>query len=276
VSAEKGPDSVVLAFYEAYDEAGRLEADYFPLERARTQELILRRLPPPPGVVLDVGGAAGAYAYWLAERGYAVHLVDPVRKHVRQAEEAAARHPRPLADIRQGDARDLPFAAASADAVLLLGPLYHLQERADRLLALCEAARVLRVGGWLFAAAISRFASLVDGLRSGKVLDDPAFTAIVDRDLCDGRHQNDTGDPRYFTTAYFHRPAELRDELAEVGFEESEVFAVEGPAFTLTDFAARWARPEARATLLRLLQAVEKEPELLGVSPHLLACARRR
>ena len=55
--------------------------------------------------------------------------------------------PKPLASIRQGDARALPFADASADALLLLGPLYHLQERADRLRALREAARVLRPGG---------------------------------------------------------------------------------------------------------------------------------
>ena len=111
-----------------------------------------RYLPPSPQRVLDVGGAAGAYAYWLAERGHEVHLVDPVAKHLRQAEEAAARRPKILASIREGDARALPFEDASADAVLMLGPLYHLHERADRLKALREAARVLRAGGWLFAA----------------------------------------------------------------------------------------------------------------------------
>jgi ubiquinone/menaquinone biosynthesis C-methylase UbiE len=116
------PYSDFLSFYEAYDEAGRLEVEYFALERARTRELIARHLPPPPAVVLDVGGAAGSYSYWLAEAGYTVHLLDPVEKHLRQATEAGASHARPLASIRQGDARDLPFADASADAILLLGP----------------------------------------------------------------------------------------------------------------------------------------------------------
>jgi ubiquinone/menaquinone biosynthesis C-methylase UbiE len=103
-----GPFSDVSSFYDATDEAGRLEVDYFPLERARTEELIGRHLSPHPGVILDVGGAAGAYAYPLAAAGYEVHLLDPVAKHVRQAEEAAARHPRPLVSIREGDTRVLP------------------------------------------------------------------------------------------------------------------------------------------------------------------------
>jgi SAM-dependent methyltransferase len=157
--------------------------------------------------------------------------------------------------------------------VLLLGPLYHLTERTDRLRALGEAARVLRPGGWIFAAAISRFASFVDGLRVGTVLDDPVFAHIVEADLRDGRHRNDTTNPQYFTSAYFHRPEELRAELLAAGFRAPDLFAVEGPAFALRDFEARWARPPQREALLRFLRLVEREEALLGASPHLLACA---
>jgi SAM-dependent methyltransferase len=265
----------VVAFYDAYDEAGRLGALYFPLERARTEELILRHLPESPGVIYDVGGAAGAYAYWLAARGHTVHLLDLSPKHVRQAEEAGRTATHPLASIRRGDARTLPFADASADAALLMGPLYHLHERDDRLSVLREAARVLRPGGWLFAAGISHFASFVDGLRTGDLLDDPAFARIVENDLRDGRHRNVTRNLDYFTTAFFHRPEELDAEIGASGFRETTVFAVEGPAFVLPDFAARWSRPEARETLLRFLRAIETEPALLGASPHLLACAKK-
>jgi hypothetical protein len=134
---------------------------------------------------------------------------------------------------------------------------------------------VLRPGGWLFAAAISRFASLLDGLRTGKLFDEPAFTGIVERDLQDGQHRNDTDSMMFFTTAYFHRPEDLAAEGAEAGFEGVSVHAVEGPGAFLPDFAQRWSDPAQRETLLRFLAQVEREPALLGGSPHLLAVARR-
>ncbi|HET7747752.1 MAG TPA: hypothetical protein VFK81_00105, partial [Terriglobales bacterium] len=59
----------VLAHYEATPEEGRLKTGWGVLELARTQELILRHLPPPPCRILDVGGGTGVYSYWLAERG---------------------------------------------------------------------------------------------------------------------------------------------------------------------------------------------------------------
>jgi ubiquinone/menaquinone biosynthesis C-methylase UbiE len=274
VSDPRPPDEV-LGYYALGGERARLEEAYFPLERARTQDLVERHLSPPPGVVLDVGGAAGAYAFWLAERGYEVHLVDPVPLHVEQAKEASrSREGGRLASARVGDARRLDFADLSADAVLLLGPLYHLTDRAERLAALAEARRVLKPGGFVFAAAISRFASLLDGLR-GPVFDHDSFARIVERDLADGQHRNDTGKADFFTTAFFHQPAELAAEVREAGFALAGLFAVEGPGAFVPDFRRRWGDPESRARLLDLVRRVERESALLGVSPHLLAAGRR-
>jgi SAM-dependent methyltransferase len=267
-------DPDVRAFYERYDEAGRLEQGYFALEQARTRALLERHLPPPPAAVLDVGGAAGAYALWLAARGYEVTLVDPVPRHVEQARAASAAAPAPLRAAQQGDARALAQPDGAFAAVLLLGPLYHLPRADDRRRALSEAARVLAPGGRLLAAGISRFASLLDGFH-GALFEDPAFADIVREDLRSGRHRNTTGRIEYFTSAYFHRPRELAEELAACGFQEVEVYAVEGPGALLPDFARRWADPAARATLLEMLRVVEREPELLGASPHLLGVGRK-
>jgi SAM-dependent methyltransferase len=225
-------------------------------------------------VVLDVGGAAGVHAYPLAAAGYRVHLLDPEPLHVEQAR-AAGRAPgvAPLASAEVGDARRLPQPAGSADAVLLLGPLYHLTERADRRQALGEARRVLRPGGLVVAAAISRYASLLDGLRQ-RYLDDPAFERIVAQDLRDGQHRNPTGRPAYFTTAFFHHPEELRAEVAAAGLVVEDLVAVEGPAWLVADVDAWWDDPARRERLLQAVRAVEREPTLLGMSAHLLALGR--
>jgi ubiquinone/menaquinone biosynthesis C-methylase UbiE len=141
------PDEI-LSFYNRGKEAKRLFKGIGPLELARTQELIARYFPPPPAVVFDVGGGPGVYACWLAQAGYKVHLVDAVPLHVEQARQASQAQPsRPIASLEVGDAQRLNCPDASADGVLLHGPLYHLTEREARLAAIRESKRVLRPGG---------------------------------------------------------------------------------------------------------------------------------
>jgi ubiquinone/menaquinone biosynthesis C-methylase UbiE len=265
----------VILHYGDVDESSRLRAGWFQLESARTQELILRHLPPAPATVLDVGGAAGAYACWLATRGYQVHLIDPVPKHVEQARAAsAAQSEHPLASAEVGDARALSHADATADAILLLGPLYHLVEREDRIACLREAYRVLRPGGLVWGAGISRFASLFDSLSSG-FFNDPAFAPILARDLEEGQHRNSTGNPLYFTDAYFHRPDELSREFASAGFQGVELLAIEGPGWLACDFERLWNDPQQRERLLAAVRQVESEACVLGASSHIMAIARK-
>jgi SAM-dependent methyltransferase len=220
-------------------------------------------------VVLDVGGGTGVYARPLAAEGYDVRLLDAMPPHVEQARAAGL-------NAAVGDARALPFADAGADAVLLLGPLYHLQERADRVVALREAHRVLRPGGVVAAAAITRFAPLLDGLARGRLLD-PGFEPILEQDLRDGRHVNPepVDRPEWFTTAYFHHPDELGPELTDAGFALEAVLAVEGPAAFHDELEGWLADPERRELLLRAIRRVEAEPSLLGASSHLLAVGLR-
>lgn len=269
-----GMDAEIAAFYAGGREAERLSRGLNRVELARTQEVIDRRLGPPPKVVLDVGGGSGIYACWLARRGYEVHLIDPVSVHVEQAKAAAAQQPdAPLASASIGDARHLEHADGMADAILLLGPLYHLTERPDRQRALGEARRVLRPGGVLFAVGISRFASLLDGLRHD-LLDDPDFREIVARALVDGQHRNQTERPGYFTTAFFHHPDELRAEVREAGSLVEEIVALEGPAGVIPDIAAWLDDAGRRERLLDALRAVEHEPSLMAMGSHVMAIGR--
>ena len=268
--------SRVVGFYAGADEASRLRQGWFQLEHARTQEILLRYLPPAPATIIDAGGGAGIYACWLAERGYQVHLLDPVPKHVEQARAASLRHPdHALASVEVGDARRLQFADGSADAVLLLGPLYHLVEKEDRLACVCEAHRVLRPGGLAFGAGISHFASLLDSLSHG-FFDDSEFAPILDRDLEDGQHRNPTHNPLYFTDAFFHRPGELSREFLAAGFQVLEVLPIEGLGWLARDFEHLWEDPIQRERLLAAVRKVEREPSVLGASSHIMAIGRKR
>jgi ubiquinone/menaquinone biosynthesis C-methylase UbiE len=267
-------DHAIAAFYRETPEERRLEEGAFLLEAVRTRELIERAAPTPPATVLDVGGAAGAYALWLADGGYTVHLVDPVPRLVEEARRRSQGRSHGIASCRIGDARALDFPDQSADMVLLLGPLYHLTDAGDRARALGEARRVLRPGGRLFAAAISRWASTLDGLARG-LFQDPRFGAIVEQDLRDGQHRNTTERQDYFTTAYFHRPDELRMEVLDAGLLLEGVYGIEGPGWMLPDVTERLSDPQRRAELLQVARLLESEPQMLGASAHLLAVAER-
>lgn len=254
-------DEEIRAYYETGVEADRLSEGYSRVEFERTKELLGRYLPREGARVLDVGGGPGAYAEWLVEQGHAVRLVDATPLHVEQAlDRAQGRF-----DAVLGDARALEEDDGSYDVVLLLGPLYHLIEREDRLRVLREAHRVLRPGGFVAAAAISRFASLLDGLLR-HYLSDPKFWAIVEGDLADGRHRS-AGE--FFTTAFFHHPDELATEVESAGFVFDAVFGVEGPGWLLIESA------ESLDDIVRVARAVESEPSVIGTSAHLLAVAHK-
>jgi ubiquinone/menaquinone biosynthesis C-methylase UbiE len=267
-------DPAIESHYGTGYERSRLFPDGNPsLEFVRALELLDRLLPPPPARVLDVGGGPGTYAAPLADRGYQVHLVDPVGLHVHQAREVAGGGGAAAFTAALGDARELSEPGESQDAVLLFGPLYHLTEAADRRQALAEARRVLRPGGRLVAMAICRFASLLDGLYRGW-LADPVFGPIMTQDLVDGQHRNPdpVSQPEFFTTAYFHAPDGLAGELEAAGFTGVASYAVEGPGWPLRQ---QWADPQWREQILFTARAVETEPALIGFSPHLIAAATK-
>jgi SAM-dependent methyltransferase len=260
----------ILRYYEIGQEAERLESPFSRWEKLRTLDLLERFLPPAPALILDVGGAAGAYAFPLAEAGYVVDLIDPVPLHVEQARQQAAIGQRVPRNFQVGDARAIPCGDGVADAVLFFGPLYHLIDSSDRLQAICEARRVLRAGGVLLAVAISRFASALDGIARGFIRD-PDFVRIVEQDLKTGQHRNETGNPDYFTTAFFHHPDQLKMELIEGGFPNPKLCAIEGPLWAVPESAAA----EQQVGFMATMRKLENEATLIGASAHIMGIASK-
>jgi ubiquinone/menaquinone biosynthesis C-methylase UbiE len=263
-------------YYDNFTEGERLFTGLGQLEFERTKLILNRFLPNPPAKVLDIGGATGVYSLWLTSKGYQVHLIDQSEKLVQHARQASQNQlDVPISSFTVGDACSLDYPTKSIDVVLLFGPLYHLTEQDERYQALKEAFRVLKRGGVLFAAAISRFASAIDGFFSG-FIKDPNFTEIVKQDLIDGQHRNPTDNVMYFTDAYFHRPSELKREIESVGFKDVHVFPVEGIGALATKFDELWKNKKLKDYLLRVIQITEREEEIIGISPHLLSVALKR
>lgn len=262
-------DPDVVAHYELALEESRLFSDGRPrLEYVRTLELLDRLLPTAPAGILDVGGGTGVYAVALARRGYRVHVVDPIPKHVDRVRELAEVLPLPAMSASLGDARDLS-GFDEYDATLLLGPLYHLPVPDDRRRAFQQAFSATAPGGLVAAVGISRYASLIDGLKR-RILGDPAFRAIVERDLLDGQHRNPNvrERPEWFTTAYFHLPVELRSEALQAGLKDVQLFAVEGAGWILEDI-------DDLDNQLYAARATESEPALMAATSHFMVAGTR-
>lgn len=260
----------ILRFYKGGQEAARLEDRFSRWEKTRTLALLDRFLPPAPGVVLDVGGGAGAYAFPLADKNYIVDLIDPVPLHIEQARSLAASNQRAPRSFQVGDARAIPCDAGTADAVLFFGPLYHLTDFSERLKAIREARRALRLGGVLLAVAVSRFASALDGIARG-LIRDPEFVRIMQEDYKTGQHRNETENPDYFTTAYFHRPEEFKSEIIEGGFRDVTLCAIEGPLWAVPELTTI----EQHDALMATMTSLETEATLIGASAHIMGVATK-
>lgn len=261
----------IAAFYNEGSEAGRLLQGLGRLEFARMQEILPSYLPPAPAPIAEIGGGPGTYASWLARAGYAVHLIDPVPLHITQAEEASARQPdHPMLSCQLGDARSVPLADASVEAVLLHGPLYHLTAPDDRRLALREAWRVLRPGGLLFAVAIGLYASTIVGLVKGWVWNQE-YLAMIREEILTGQHRRPANWP-VFTTAYFHHPEALAREVIEADFQHVVTLGIQDPGWLVPDFDQSWDEPARRDTLMQIARLAEHDPVH---SPHMVAVARK-
>lgn len=267
-------DPKLIALREYYDrgrELVRLAESRGQLEFERTKEIILRHLPPPPAVVADIGGGPGRYSLWLAQLGYQVVHRDLMPLHVEQLQQAATGNPRIQTAV--GDARQLDLTSESVDAALLLGPLYHLDRRRDRVRALAEAQRVACRGGPVFAAAISRWGTRMDAILRLRLYEAvpgaEAELAAIERT---GRLP-----PLYPGSfcGYLHRPNQLRAEIAASGLRLLDLVCVEGAAYLLDDLPERLADDNARRVVMETARALERVPELLGIGPHLLATARK-
>lgn len=246
------------------------------MERHRTEfavtlQALAEYLPPAPACVLDCGGGPGRYALALARQGYAVTLFDLSPGLLALAREKAEEASATLAGYEEGSAVDLSrFPDAAFDAVLLMGPLYHLLDESDRRRALAEAARVLKPGGVLFAAFISRYAAHRDcaARYPERLVEESELYARI---LVDGQCLpcEEGG-----FTAYFAHPDEVEPLCRSAGLEVETVLAVEG-VVSGHEAAINALTGEAWAQWVDVNYHLAHAAALAGAADHLLAVARK-
>ena len=252
----------------AYNEWIRL--DRRRVEFAVTLRAFEEYLPLAPARVLDIGGGPGRYAIELTRRGYEVVLADISEAELALATAKAAEAGVSLAGVRKADARDLrEFADASFDAVLLMGPLYHLLDQSDRRRAVDETVRVARPGGIVAATNITRYAAIRWWAKHDpmQVVDHPA---VYEEQIATGRTHNAVG----FTDVYFMRPAELAGLFADAGVEHIVTIACEGVVSMIPD-KINALEGQAWEHWVDLNYRLGKDPDTHGLAEHLLYIGRK-
>lgn len=256
-------DSEALqAFYARDQERDRLASGLGLIEFERTVEIVHRTLPAAPATVADIGGGPGRYTDWLVGIGHTVVHRDLVPHHV---EQLRSRHGEGV-DTAIGDARALDLADNAVDALLLLGPLYHLADEADRAQCLAEAVRITKPGGWIYAAVIGRWAARIQAVLTDREyqerpavlerIDDLEATGLL-RPVFEGSFTGNT-----------HTPTQLHAEMTRDDMRLDAVLAIEGIASTWTDARVdEWLSNDTdRTVLYDSLRALEAVPDLMGAS----------
>jgi len=265
--------SIVREYYDAKAEAEWTRLERHGVEHAITLGALEEYLPAPPARVADIGGGPGRYAIELTRRGYAVTLSDLSDGCLELARVKAAEAGVEVARVLQADACDLgELADESFDAALLMGPLYHLLEHKERLQAVRETARVLRPGGVVFSAIISRYAPLHYAAAAAPehVLEHRgewetiAATGVYRRDQwCGG-----------FIDAWFAHPTELAPLMEAGGFEQLDLLACE-PLVNEIEEKVNATSGELWDWWQNTLYTIARDPSLHGSAAHVLYVGRK-
>lgn len=269
----------VRAYYDGFGEREwmRLEdPGDGALEFAITCHALTTTLPPNARI-LDIGGGPGRYAIWLAQRGHRVVLADlsPELLSIARDKIERAGMGTGIEEIVEADARDLSrWDDDSFDAVLSLGPFYHLPNVEERNCAAAELCRVLRPEGLAYIALMPRYTFLRRTLAIPDERNHLVQEHFVARLLEDGVFINDI--PGRFTHGYGVRPQEVEPFFQHFGFRTLTLLATESIVPDIQRVLIELAEddPAIYEAAFELVFSVASDPCILGMAMHLLYVGR--
>jgi ubiquinone/menaquinone biosynthesis C-methylase UbiE len=242
------------------------------VEYAVTRKMLSKYLKPKSRI-LDIGGGPGRYAMWLAKHGHRVVLADlsPELLAIARTKLAEADVMANIEEIVEADACDLShWQDNSFDAVLSLGPLYHLINADDREKAVSEMRRVLKPHGVAFAALMP----LYGFIRRSLVIPDErrhlTQTEFVSRILEQGVFINDI--PGRFTNGYGVNPAAVPAYFKEHGFTMETLLSAQGIVPDMQRVLSELEQndPATYQAALDVILSTASDPGILGMASHLL------
>lgn len=245
---------------------------YFPVELAITTRYLQKYIPNSV-TVADIGVGVGHYAELLARRGCCLYLVDITQQlldaTLTRLQEAGLAGQ--IKGIYRASATNLEwFENEIVDAVLMLGPLYHLCTLEERNQAVNQAARILKKGGILLAAGINRLTYLRELFRESPQLASARkefHQQFLQDGIVDPEHAPPIGLAHLTTVAEFRK-------LFEAKFEEISMLGVESFTGAFQKTLTELPETEVEAWL-DLVEQTATTPEGLGMTDHFLYIGRK-
>jgi S-adenosylmethionine-dependent methyltransferase len=262
----------IAAYYNSDPEREHFRLERHQLEFDLTWRYLMEYLPAQASI-LEIGAATGRYTLELAMLGYSITAVDMSETLLDQCRQSIIeRGVEKQVKFMFADARNLnEVKEAGFNAVLLMGPLYHLVEEGDRVKALKEAYGRLRQGGLLFSSFISRYGVLSDLLKDvpGWIEDQARVRSHLER----GRRPDNA--PREGFRGYFVTSPEIAPLHEEIGFDTITIAAVE-PAISAEDDSYNRLQGKQRQLWLDLFYEISTERTIIGASRHMLYIGRKK
>lgn len=217
----------------------------------------LHRFLRPGYQLLDIGAGTGRYTSALMAEGFGVKAVELVQRNI-----DVFKKREPTANVVKGDARYMPFLpSATADITLLLGPLYHLIGKEEKVKALTEAKRVTKPGGLIFVAYLMNEYSILS-----YCFDEERIGGLMERGAVDSNfHIQAQPDELYD----YVRIEDIDALNSEAGLERITIFSPDGPA----DYMRTRINQMSEETFRRFIEyqkSVSERTDLMGAGSHVV------
>lgn len=268
--------SEIIKYYTQFDEWGRLDRE--PIEFQVNWHYIKKYLPKI-GKVLDNGAGPGKYSMKLAKEGYNVTLTDLTPNLVEIAESKAKKLKleKQFDGFYVANARELNMIKAEQfDATLMLGPMYHLQDEADRIRAAKELSRVTKQNGLVFVAFMPRIRHIFTSLlypENWKPNDQMNNIIQFANTGCFNHIEEGR-----FTGAYYFNIEDINPFMESHGFETVELIG-SNIGTILNDDCWKYWREKGEREIGRIINFIKEraaDPYILGISSHLMYIGRKK